>query len=239
MSKTLVLYVFHEINERVFTFLNKAVFQDPNITFLLIANNKDLKFVVPSYVLTLSRDNIGYDFGGWSEGLHTKNLYKDYDNFIFVNSSVVGPFVRSGQWTNKYIEPLNDTVKLFGSTINTIENPLKESHVQSYIFSMKRDTLEYLMDVGIFSMTNMAKTFLEAVWEKEVKMSRKIIEKGWNIGCLWKYYKDVDFTFLEKRPEEYPFRFLNDIMYTKYYLKLWNEYDLVFVKGNRITHLRL
>lgn len=85
----------------------------------------------------LFRDNLGYDFGGWSEALFKDNLHEKYENYIFVNSSVVGPFLKpdfKGRWTDIYINGLKDNVKLFGSTINTIKDPLNWAHVQSYIF---------------------------------------------------------------------------------------------------------
>uniref|UniRef100_A0A6C0ETS6 Uncharacterized protein n=1 Tax=viral metagenome TaxID=1070528 RepID=A0A6C0ETS6_9ZZZZ len=62
--------------------------------------------------------------------------------------------------------------KLFGSTINTCCDPLHKSHVQSYIFSMNKETCSFLINCGIFSK-NYVKTFLEAVWNKEVLMSQK------------------------------------------------------------------
>jgi len=234
--KTLVLYVFHEYNIRVEQFIKNAIFFDDNIDFIVISNNKNNKFVVPPYVNVLLRDNIGYDFGGWSDALLTNNLYMNYDNFIIVNSSVIGPFIHpkfKGKWTDIYLNGLQNNIKLFGSTINTCNDPLNKSHIQSYICCMNKFTLEYLIECEIFSMTNYAKTYNEAVWNKEVLMSRKIIEKGWNIGCLLNYYKDVDFTFISKAPSHYSKHFLNDIMYPKYMNKLWNVYELVFIKGNR------
>lgn len=156
---------------------------------------------MPDYVKKLFRDNIGFDFGGWSEALLIDNLYKNYDNFIFVNSSVIGPFLPpdyKGNWTDIYVSGLQNNVKIFGSTINTMDNPLKKSHVQSYIFSMNKTTLEYLINCEIFSITNYAKTFKNAIHNKEILMSRKIIENNWNIGSLLSYYKEVDFTFKNK-----------------------------------------
>ena len=47
-------------------------------------------------------------------------------------------------------------------------------------------------------------------------MSRKIIDNKWNIGSLLDYYKGVDFTFNEKKPEDYNIKFLNDIMYDRF-----------------------
>ena len=240
MTKILVLYVFHVYNDRVKHFINNSIFKDTNVDFIIISNDKNNHFEVPEYVKTLYRDNIGYDFGGWSDALLTNNLYENYDNFIFVNSSVIGPFIPSyckEKWTDIYINGLQNNIKLFGSTINTIEDPLNMSHIQSYIFAMDKTTLIYLIKCEIFSMTNYAKTFYDAIFQKEVFMSRKIIENNWNIGSLLPYYKDVDFTFSHKTPEEYNIPFLNDIMFPEFRNALWNEYELVFIKGNRINIL--
>jgi hypothetical protein len=238
MTKLLVLYVFHIYNDRVKKFIEKCIFNDTNVDFIIISNYKKNTFDVPNNVKTLFRDNIGYDFGGWSDALLTNNLYENYDKFIFVNSSVIGPFIPSyckDKWTDIYINGLQNNIKLFGSTINTIQKPLECSHVQSYIFSMDKTTLKYLINCEIFSMTNYAITYGDAVWKKEVLMSRKIIENNWNIGSLMTCYKNVDFTFKTKLPGEYDIIFLDDVMCLQYRNKLWNEYELVFIKGNRVN----
>ena len=233
--KTLVLYVFHMFNDRVQSFINKAIFEDENTDFIVICNNKTTDFKVPSYVKTFKRDNIGFDFGGWTDALLTDDLYKSYDSFIFVNSSVVGPFLPanfSGKWTDIYLAGLTDNVKLFGSTINTCASyatPKSHSHVQSYIFAVNRETLDFLIATNIFSKNHYAKTFDEAIWHKEVHMSRLVREHGWNIGSLMKYYQGTDFTF-KVTPKV---TMLDDIVYNHYRNVYWNEYDLVFVKGNR------
>jgi hypothetical protein len=237
MNKLLVLYVFHIYNDRVKHFIENCIFNDENVDFIMISNNKNNKFEAPDYVKILFRDNIGYDFGGWSDALLTDNLYEKYDNFIFVNSSVIGPFIRpdyKDKWTDIYINGLQNNVKLFGSTINTCGDPLNKSHVQSYIFAMNKTTLKYLIDCKIFSITQYTKSKNSAIWEKEVLMSRLIIKNNWNIGSLFSYYKDVDFTFKYKKPSEYKIKFLNDIMYQRCKDTLWNVYDIVFIKGNRV-----
>ena len=249
-KKTLVLFVFHIYNERVQHFFDHCLFDDDEIDFIIISNGRDNKFKVPPFanVRTFMRDNAGYDFGGWSEALLTNpELCLKYNNFIFVNSSVMGPFFKDDpaisnvKWTDVYINGLqnknnnnNNNLKLFGSTINTIENPLRQSHVQSYIFAMDRNTLQYLIECGIFSLTYVT-TFKEAVWDKEVQMSLKIIQRGWNIGSLMKYYENVDFTFKTKSPNEYSNAFLNDVMYPQFRGKLWDEFEILFIKGNRIN----
>ena len=92
--KTLVLYVFHEYNDLVKSFIEKAIFKDDNIDFMIICNNLYYKIEnLPDYVIYKNRNNIGFDFGGWSHGLLTNDFYKNYDNYMCVNSSVVGPYL--------------------------------------------------------------------------------------------------------------------------------------------------
>jgi hypothetical protein len=205
----------------------------------MVCNDLDIEFSVPEYVFKLQRENIGYDFGGWSDALLENNIYINYDYFIFVNSSVIGPFLpvdHSGKWTDIYIHGLTNNIKLFGSTINTINNPLQWAHVQSYIFSMNRETLDYLIDCDIFSLTNYSKDFRETVYKKEVLMSRNIIEAGWNIGSLLKRYQGVDFTFKNKQPSDYKERFISDMMSERFRRRWWFEDEVVFIKGNRTNN---
>jgi hypothetical protein len=234
MAKVLVLFVFHILNERVEQFIQNSIFYDENVDFIVISNDKNAVFTVPNYVKTLFRDNNGFDFGGWSDALLTNAVYKNYDKFIFVNSSVIGPFIQQGypgKWTDIYLNGLTDNVKLFGSTINTCMNPYK-AHVQTYIFAMEKPTLEYLILQGIFSK-QYTQTLDDTVWNKEVLMSRKIIENNWNIGSLLPQYRNVDFTFRTKPPHGYNIQFYDDVMYSQFRNVLWNEYQLVFIKGNR------
>jgi hypothetical protein len=72
----------------------------------------------------------------------------------------------------------------------------------------------------------------EAIFYYEIGMSRKIIEKGWNIGCLMYYYKDIDFTFKTNNIFDSNF-FLGDVMFQNYQNVFWTKYELVFIKGNR------
>jgi len=100
---------------------------------------------------------------------------------------------------------------------------------------MDKTTLEYLFFCQIFSTEKYAQTHSEAIYEKEILMSRLIIDNGWNIGSLFLYYKNVDFTFKHKKPSEYEFPFFDDIMWLHHKNVLWNVYELVFIKGNRLN----
>ena len=267
--RTLVLYVFHEYNNRVEYFINNAIFKDEDIDFRIICNDPNLQFNVPPYVKVLFRENIGYDFGAWSYGLLHDETYKSYDNFIFVNSSVSGPYnTKGGRWTDIYINGLTDDIRLYGSTINTLyqsytrflyeldncisptvscfiyplfneyamkreNNVLYFSHIQSYIYAMTRETLEYLISREIFSLKNIALTFNEAIINKEILMSREILNNNWNIGCLMSQYKGIDFRVIYKNPPECVANCPEDVMFSSYIGKYINPEELVFIKGNR------
>ena len=243
VNKTLVLYVFHIFNEYVEYFIDNCIFEDENVDFIIISNNLEKienysNIKIPNYVKVLYRDNIGYDFGGWSEALLTNNLYKNYDYFIFANSSIIGPFIHdyfTGKWTDIYINGLTDNIKLFGSTINFNSNPNNDIHIQSYIFSTDKEGLEYLIENLIFSVTNIVITFNDAIQNKEIEMSRLIHKKGWRINSLSSYYNFLYNNFVNNN--DYNIiadKYNNDIMYEQYRNILWNEYELVFIKGNRI-----
>jgi len=247
MSKLLVLYVFHEYNHRAKQFLLHSIFYDENVDFIIICNNKSINIdddVVHYNVSILYRDNIGYDFGGWSDGLLTNDLYKNYTHFIFLNSSVCGPYLPPkyrGKWTEMFLKKITGNVKLVGSTINANLMELSKeddpkllwAHVQTYSFSMDIIALQYLIDCGIFSNTKYVESHHHAIYEKEVQMSRVIINNGWNIGSLLPIYQGVDFTFKDKTSSDYDEVFYDDVMYPCYENKLWVKSDLVFIKGNR------
>jgi hypothetical protein len=237
--KTLVLYTFHELNERVNNFIKNGIFLDPDVDFIVINNGSEKEPLLPDHVIYFKGTKAGYDFDAWSKGLLYNKLYYQYDYFIFINSSASGPYLPSyydGRWTDIYINGLNDTVKIFGSSISTvnqsgISDVENSSYVQGYIFSMNKSTLIFLIEKGIFSLTNTSDLFTN----KEFKMSRLIIENNWNIGCLMTYYKGVDFRFLASKPFDYK-PFLGDPMLSKNFSdKLFNNfYELVFINGDRL-----
>jgi hypothetical protein len=62
-------------------------------------------------------------------------------------------------------------------------------------------------------------------------MSQLVLKNNWNIGSLLPYYKDVDF----RNPSTIKKQILDDLTFQPCYNLLWNEYDVVFIKGNRIN----
>ena len=274
--KTLVLYTFNLYNDRVEFFLKHGLFKSNNVDFVFICNNPEFKIDnLPDYVTYINRPNIGYDFGAWSDALLNYHYAdKDYDTYIFVNSSVYGPFIREDDkktihWTDIFCNGLTDDIKLFGVTIYShcfpidrftslinyideddedeedeedknkkgknnfiIKYTFPNALLQSFVFSVKKQTLLDLIDSNIFSKKILT-SFRECI-EKEGYMSRCIINKGGNIAGTCPYYKGVDWRFIDKTSADYQIDFLDEMMLPEIYEKgLINPYETIFIKGNR------
>jgi len=239
-KKLLVLYVTHVYNTRVKHFLEHAVFEDPDIDWIFIRNGLTADIPIPSFVKQIHRENKGFDFGGWNDAVHSDTIKDDYDHYLFVNSSVYGPYLPkdfTGKWTDIYVNGLKDNIHLFGSTINTVGSPEWKSHVQSYIFCMDRPALHYLISRGLFQKDQYEHNFQDAIWRKEVPMSVYILQNGWNIGATWKRFEGIDFTFRSipfGRAPNHHLLVIDDMMYPQYEGTAWTREELVFVKGNRL-----
>lgn len=239
MSKTLVVYVFHKCNEFVQSFIEHGVFQNPRVDFVFVCNNPTLRLGVPEYVTYLTRENVGWDFGGWSHGLLTDDRYKAYDSFLCINSTCMGPFLPrwcNKSWVDVFREELTDNVHLVGPTINCIRNPRHAAHVQSYCFAMTRPALDLLIEKEIFSLTKLFVNKYDAIDNGEIRMSREILAKGWNIAALVYYPREIDWTFKDKAPEEYEpeVTFFGDIAFPGFFFQeSIHPYEAIFVKANR------
>ena len=235
----LILYVFHQINHNVLNFINYAIFQNPEYTFVVICNNLKINLSdyvkVPEYVTVIQRPNLGFDFGGWSEAILQDDRYKRYDKFLFINSSVAGPFIPAYYylpWPEIFFSGLNDIIKLYGSTINNYGDGLifGYPHVQSFVFALDQIGLEICLKHGIFSAFNHS-SIVDVIKNCEVNMSTVILREGYNIGSTMNRYQNYDF---REREHYNPNFLLGDPMYMETFIKYdLHPYETVFIKTNR------
>jgi hypothetical protein len=116
-----------------------------------------------------------------------------YKYFIFLNSSVRGPFIVSYYdnpiWYTIFTRRLNDHIKLVGSTISCQTAP----HVQSYCWALDFEGLDFLLkNSTVFKCHKSKDTTISA---GEVGASQVILKSGFGIDSLMKKYQDVDFRF--------------------------------------------
>jgi len=195
--KTLVLYVFHQESVTLDTFIERGLIDSPDIQFIFICNNTSLdltkwKFIYDHPNINLFiRPNIGHDFQGWNEALFLpisfrkqkiiyasevkitegqEYLHTLFDRFVFINSTVIGPYLPSyvkDNWVDCFLSKLSDEVKMVGISINFIYGLYDEyiseilklyydidrqeyAHIQSMVYGLDREGIDILMRYGLF-----------------------------------------------------------------------------------------
>jgi hypothetical protein len=201
-SRTLIVYIFANTyafyEENLAFFIRAAVRQSHNADYYFILQQMGNKIVnetklpiLPSNAHYVQHENKCFDIGtiGWflSSGMIDKNGYK---YFIFLNSSIRGPFIVSyydSPWYTLFTRRLNDHIKLVGCTINCEIAP----HVQSYLWTLNLETLDFfLKNTTVFACH---KTKGDTIGNAEVFASQIILKSGYGIDSLMTKYIGVDF----------------------------------------------
>lgn len=214
------LYCYFEKNKRYKDnfeyFLNNGILKEVDYYIVIngdISLNLD-KFKYYNNIIFYKKENKGYDFGGWS--FLMSNITKEYDYYFFINTSVIGPYgdKYGDKWIDKFLPLFNHGVKVVGTSINiymnkyisnfNLENIYKRKapfcHVQSMFFGIDNEYKNYLMNKGFFDEEkyNSIKDINEVICYGEIGLSQLALNNGWNINCILKNYKDVDYTKIYK-----------------------------------------
>ena len=253
---TLCLYTYYEDDQTPQTrqmcrtnfqyFLKHGLDANADIDYIIVVSDME-KCTVPlnpkSNVRIISRCNGGYDFGAYTDALKVTDVSK-YDYFIFINTSVRGPYLASNSnaWHMPFIDMIKGNVKLVGTTINvhTHHTPklqdfdLPHSHVQSMVFALDKECLDYLMD-PIFTATT-ATTKVDVILHKELLMSQLVLKKGWNIDCLLPKYRGQDYRTITA--DINPTSFFGDASYRgAYFGGTYEAKDVMFIKTDPARQL--
>lgn len=196
-----------------------------NHVFVVVCQGMPAPAFVPrDRVLILERENSGLDFEAWYHGVHaalaatgTAQKYpaqsvaswfplikKHFDSFVFINSSVRGPYLPlwfhnlGVSWTTALTGGLNERVKLVGTTMNRCGKnggwrllPLSCSapHVQSMVFATDTVGLELLflpteaLALPIFAVRNW-RNYSDTIKELEIGMSEAFRNAGFGVRAV-------------------------------------------------------
>lgn len=229
--KTLILYTFHQYNDNVEFFLKHALINNPNYTYLIIINNPSftIPIQIPDYITVINRNNIGYDFGAWSYGLFNFN-YIDYDYFIFINSTIKGPFFpvwsHTKDWIDIFTSLIDDQHKLVGPMIGIYDN---KPHVQSMFMVTDQVGLNIGMQNRIFTQDIYDMEKLTLIKTKEIGFSTAILSFGYNIKCLLQAFNNIDF----RQPLNYIN--INPFLSEQYFKIPIHPFEVIFIKSQDMT----
>jgi hypothetical protein len=237
-NKYVCLYVYYEKNDdyrnNFVFFLNNGILDYVDYYFII---NGIHSITIPerNNIKVIYRQNIGYDFGGWSYGLTKINQIYDY--YIFINTSVIGPYleINDSDWLQKFMKLFNtNDVKLVGSTINIL-NPPHQTHVQSMFFILHRDGLELLNSKNFFNEAEINNlNFHKLIINKEILLSQHILKNNWNINCIVPHYRDLDYRYINEninQPKE-----ISDVVFKNcFFGRTLTPHEMVFYKKWRFN----
>lgn len=183
----LVLYAYHETplaRSNLVYFLSHLV--PGNIgdhVFVLNGEHtvgKELETVSSNRngISIIERENTCYDFGAWGIGLSTVGDLSRYTHYIFMNSSVRGPFLpvyESRDWWRIFAEQLGgpENVGLVGTSLNCWVS-LGETHLQSMF--LVTDNID-LMKPSLACM----KDHSDAVSNGEIRTSQRFLAHNYSL----------------------------------------------------------
>ncbi|KAK9818280.1 hypothetical protein WJX72_010022 [[Myrmecia] bisecta] len=143
--------------------------------------------------------NEGMDFAAHNvtiEWLRLAGTYSKYRYFVFLNSSVRGPFYASympqdWQWTRAYTDRLTGNVKVVSSSLTCLP-PLDDGgfgpKVESWAFALDPEGLDLLANAGVFYLRTCKLCADGVVVMGEYGLSNVLLNHGYNIATLMSKY---------------------------------------------------
>jgi len=247
MKSTAVIYHYYEpvINykDNLIFFLETALIPDVDY-YIIIADCCTVDLPAKSNIFYITSKNKNNDYGGYSD--YVNGHLKDYQFFIFINSSVRGPFLPNyynKKWTTPFIERLRNDVHLVGSSINikSISNPLESHyneesklniHVQTTAYALSKEALHYLKFIKFYDNKN-SWSKEDVITNYECRMTHEIIKRGWKISCILPLYDRFYNDICSQIPNNFSSKNGDLLHKNRFYSRTLTPYDFVFIKTNR------
>lgn len=253
-NRTLVLYAYFEKDlscvDNLKYFINVG-YRD-YLDFVFVVNGDECSVDIPidrPNVKMIKRANSDYDFGAYYDALKGETL-SEYDFFVFLNTSVRGPFLplycQYDNWTTPFLNMITSDVKLVGTTVNVCVHVRDTDllnqqgfycpfpHVQSQFFATDREALVYLLnDTPLFRQPPET-DFHRFVTTREICMSLYILKKGWNINSIIPEYNGLDYRTILQNPNAFSTKHGGDPCYERaLFGRTLHPYECIFIKTNR------
>jgi hypothetical protein len=176
LNRVACIYHYFEKNykykENLIFFLNTAIVNEIEY-FIYISGICSVKLPKIPNIHYIHIKNENHDFAALIE-FYKKNFFLNYDIFIFINSSVRGPFVPnyiSLKWYELFTSKLSKKVALVGSSICTLPLDSKNSidfekeynfnppyfHIQTTAYAISSAGYKILLNKGFFELNKKLK----------------------------------------------------------------------------------
>ncbi len=125
--------------------------------------------------------------------------HSKYKYFVFLNSSVRGPFVplympRSWSWTQAYTDLFHEGIGVVSSSLVCLPQVDAGGYgpkVESWAFALIPETLHLLTTAGVFDVRTCKLCDDGVVVKGEYGIATTLMQHGWNLNTLMSMYRDV------------------------------------------------
>jgi len=243
--KCVCIFAYYEKNkkykENLRYFLEKGILDQVDY-YIVINGECSVSIPDSSNITVIKRENKGFDFGAWNYCINNF-IHKQYDYYIFINSSVGGPYLKdkNTNWVKEFLKLFNTKdVKLVGTSINIYTNRGEKdiirnkfnhdgpyTHVQSMFFILDNESFNFLKNNDFFNKNFY--NFNDLIINKELGMSQLILKNNWNINCILSNYMNYDYRLVNKNIN---FSSDNPYKFRGYFGKSIDPYEVIFYKNN-------
>ena len=204
--KSVIIYVYckSDVADYNLKYFNEKEIQFRiDIDYIIVINGFQINtnIILPQLanLTIIKRENLGFDFGGYSAALeYIDNNKKNYDYYFFMNSGVFGPvlphyFNKLYHWSNIFIKKINNNVKLVGTTIVCLPSTDAGGYgprVEGFFFMTD--------NIGLNLLKNQKNIFCDhcdkysAIVNGEYGLSRCILNNGYSLDCMLRKYQNID-----------------------------------------------
>lgn len=253
----LVIYHYYEKDHSyIDNFLHFIQFAyRPELNYLIvIAGTVSIKLPQARNIAYFSAKNQNFDYGGYAQAIKNLKFESNYANFIFVNSSVRGPFLPPHfpkTWANHLLDIRSDSVGIVGTAISLTpshhaiskmyhkkygyveRNKNVLAHVQSTCYAISQSVLCALIKDGFYD-AHEALSKDETVRDYEIRLSQILLAQGLNLKCMLPEYNKPDYRSLNH--EINPSAREGDSGFeNSYFGRTVHPYEAMFIKTSRNT----
>jgi lipopolysaccharide biosynthesis protein len=145
---------------------------------------RDLPTIRPFCGLVLRRKNIGYDFGGYKDGLFAIPNLAELDELIFANDSAYGPFCDLAPMLSR----CDDSAAIWGIT----DSWDTRFHLQSYFLLFKKTALTHPRMLAFWRRMRYFQSKRWIVSKYEVGLTQEAIRFGLRCAALFPQRRVVE-----------------------------------------------
>ncbi len=248
--KTAVIYHYFELNlkykENLIFFISTSILPHIEYFFYISASCSAELPNLPN-VCYIEIDNINHDFGGIVD-FYKSGRHLGFDAYIFINSSMRGPFLPnylSQNWDEIFTSRLSKNVGIVGASINLLptESPHSHSfrrkfnltepyiHVQTTAYALSLDAYQLLAAKGFFDVDESMEKY-DLIDRYEILLSQILMNNGFAISSILSTYEN--FSSFNRSVNINKTAINGDSLYKgAFYGRTMSPFEALFVKTNR------